>query len=353
MQLAVPGLELFVQKHGEEVFEIVLPASTGRSDEALKIDLALKTLSGLEDGTESQIAERIASYSRDLFRARLPDEAVFMDSIRLKVAESFLRRMRQFLEAAGTAEETSLAYVRGPSPLGAAYAADCRFGHTFVGSFGFSIQSSVGPNSGYFDNEVDPARPFSRRVFERVARGMGHIAKAWDVREPRLLVEHYKDGFNSNMLENFSILLATGGVKRLEIDIDFSPEWKTPPDIARTLSIGIDTAAAHMMQEAAAYLRANEPPPLLRLTGTVSRLETSDRPPTLLERDGFGEIYIEWLFRGSRRVRTRVRLPIAEYYDALRAHSEGLRVSVAGYMDINGGNMSELGSPFDFEVLDD
>src|SRR5208282_1846916 len=58
------------------------------------------------------------------------------------------------------------------------YADSCRFGHTFRGSFGFTIESPVIPNIEPTLPQIEQPAPFERRVMQRFAHAVRVVSEA-------------------------------------------------------------------------------------------------------------------------------------------------------------------------------
>ena len=102
------------------------------------------------------------------------------------------------------------------------YANACRFGHTFHGSFGFVIESPVGPNDSPQMPIVEEAVPFGRKVVRRIAQGLASLENAVAIDDPGPLLG---GGMSANMCDEVVGLIEDTGISKLEISVAFSPEW--------------------------------------------------------------------------------------------------------------------------------
>jgi hypothetical protein len=168
-QLSTPGLE---------DVEIVLPRDRNASDFLTRMESAIRTLSELEDRPAEQIIADVRAVGFDVVRSRIPDELVRDDTVHLMTAANYITGVKDLLAATATTEIDPAPYFLRVKKEGADYAEACYFGHTFRGSFGFTIESPVSPNSAppLFDIQQTP--PFERRVIQRLARGIGDICDA-------------------------------------------------------------------------------------------------------------------------------------------------------------------------------
>jgi hypothetical protein len=156
------------------------------------------------------------------------------------------------------AEVTPLPFFTKPSPRGVKHAYNCRFGHTFEGSFGFTIESPLAPVvQATLLTEAAPP-PFERRVVERVYGGLARVEQAVRDRSIEPLLKGYDVGLNANMCD--ALLNMRDHVPDLSVEygVDWSPKVPEPMDL-KPRSERIGPEADEYVQEAAKQLRATEP----------------------------------------------------------------------------------------------
>ena len=277
--LRIDDLELFVlSEDGSSDIEIVLPSSGSVADSQKRVAIALQTLSGLEDRPVDEVASAVDALEYDVLRARLSDDAVFRESILLPIAQGFLKRARRFLIASASAELSRGTAVGTRSATATEYGDSCRFGHTFRGSFGFSIESPVGPNSEPALSEPEPPPPFERRVVQRIARGFQAIQSADNDGLLNPLLEGYERGFSADMCDEFADLVESTAATQVSFEVVFSPEWKPAADVPVASHIEVGVRSVGVVRQAARLLRT--PPGSTRETavGRIIRLESLNNP---------------------------------------------------------------------------
>ena len=131
------------------------------------------------------------------------------------------------------------------------YADDCRFGHTFRGSFGFTIKSPIVPNLSPTMPGVEEQAPLERRIMQRIARGVNHIAQAGVERDPAVIFDNYQTGFSANVCEDFVDLMGAVGGQSLAFEFSFSPEWRPAPDIASKVHVELAPVHVQLVKDAA------------------------------------------------------------------------------------------------------
>lgn len=322
-------LELFTLPGSdtESSVEIVLPgAAASPEDVERRLMQALRTLGGLRHQEIERVAQDVAMFDFDIVRARLPDSMVLRDSVPLQVAERFLGNARRLLGSAAAAELKQALFVQDNQAVGAEYVDRCRLGHTFRGSFGFTIESPAGPSPATPDEEPGP-RPFERRVVERVANGLVSLEAAAKIGSAEPLIDAAARGFNVNMLDDFTRLLANSSAAQIAFDITLTPAWPAPEGL-RLLSQVPETVLP-LIDAAVGYLKPPTVSDTETIVGKVIRLETRENPADLLD-EGTREIGVEGESATRGPTVLRVKLAPQAYLVAVDAHRDGRLVKVVG-----------------------
>jgi hypothetical protein len=174
------NVDLYVlSEPGEEKIELAVPRLLDTKETFRRLDGALETLSQLEGRDRIELVAAVRSIGFDSVKSRIPDAQVYEDTINLNQAVKYTWKMKQLLAAGATTEILPDAYFSRLKKKGTEYAEHCRFGHTFKGSFGFTIESPVGPNPEPVLPEMEQAQsfPFERKVMHRLARGTAWSTK--------------------------------------------------------------------------------------------------------------------------------------------------------------------------------
>jgi hypothetical protein len=347
------SLDVFRLDAGSEAeVQIVLPRSTATPDVDRRIYLALRTLADLDDRPIEEIAGAIERLEYDVMKVRLPDHLVFRESVKLPIAARFLKNMRSFLVDAAAAELTRSPFLNTAAPATSQqYGDNCRLGHTFHGSFGFTIESPTGPKPEVLPREEMPPPPFERRVIQRVARGMFQLQGASDnAASPPL--DAFESGFNANMYDRFAELIDETTASEIAFEFEFSPAWPPADDLRADIRPKISAAMVPFMREAAKSLRrVSEPSGRIPVEGTLVRLEASGNPADLIHPVGSREIILQADNLTSTPVNIHVRLVPADYLAAIAAHKAFQRVRVTGRLQRLGPKRIDLLEPADFRVL--
>jgi hypothetical protein len=352
-QLPAKGLDLFVSSAEDmQDIEIVLPERPDLPDAERRVALAVRSIAQFENRDLDAVLASLQAIGFDVVRAKLPDHLVFRRSIKLDVADRFVRRMRRLLAASADAQLQPLPSSSSIDRDAQSYADRCRFGHTFEGSFGFSVESPVGAAPEFAPGESPPPPPFERLVVQRLMRGLRMVNDAARQEAPELISREYKRGLNANACEELIALVEGTTANHIGFEFVLSPEWSTPADLTTSLLLDLRPAALEVVREAAKQMRERPLVVPVRVIGRVIRLETREDPSDLFHAAGSREVTVEWPSEDWGRLSVRVRLGPTEYLQAVEAHREGREISVSGVLE-RGGRGWFLNEAHDFSVAPD
>lgn len=318
---------------GEEDVELVIPADRSGSDFLRRMEGAIKTLAEVEGRSPEEVITSIRSIGFDVVRSRIPDDLVLDDSIHLAIAANYIDGFKRLLSSTATTELLPSPYFLRVRPAASDYADSCRFGHTFRGSFGFTIESPLIPNTEPTLPGVEPIAPFERRVIQRLASGIGALCRAVEKDDPDPLLAGVGSGLNANSYEQLADLVDNTAQNGLAFAFSFSPEWAAPAEIPATAEFRVGPRHVELSKSVAKTLRSRAEPRDERVVGRIMRLQSQVDPSDLLDVTGEREVVILWSTSDMGDVRVRVRLSAADYLKAIEAHRAGRIISVKGTLE--------------------
>ncbi len=342
------NVQLYVSSApGLENVELVVPTSVETSETVKRLDGALETLSQVEGRDRIEVITAVRSIGFDVVKSRVPDEQVYGDTINLKQASSYTARMRELLAGGATTEIMPGAYFWRVKKKGSEYAENCRFGHTFKGSFGFTIESPVLQNTHLVLPGMEEFQepPFERRVIQRLARGIRVLQEAASIEDPGVVVKAYETGLSANMCEYLADLVEQTSPSGLGFSFTFSPEWPTEP--FREAFIG--PRHIQVARIAAKAMREQLPPRPETVNGRVIRLQNEADPTDLSDVTLAREVVIHWESEDGD-LNVKVALSPSDYLAAAEAHPRGQSVEVKGALERRGWRWIIV-SPTDFRIL--
>ena len=329
------NFEVYVSDLAEfEGIELVVPISVESSEYASQVARIIEALAVLEERPEEDVARSIREVAFDVVRSRIPDAQVLDDAIHLEVARSFVVGIRNVLAAAATTELHPAPYFLRLRKEAVEYADRCRFGHTFRGSFGFTVELPLQPNNQVTLPGIAPAPPFERRVMQRLTRGLKTVSQAVVANSTDPITKSVVTGFSANICEQFANLVEETSQSGIVFDFSFSREWKDDEwSPAMPQSYFMAQPHVEVIKAAAKELRAQVQSWPETVFGRVIRLATDANPSDLTDLMGEREVAILWSSEELGDVTVRAFLSPPDYLKAVEAHAAGRPVEVSGTLE--------------------
>jgi hypothetical protein len=338
-RLAVYAKEL---QAGDSPAIVALPERATYSDFSARMVEAVQRLAEVEETSLEDIYQKIQSVGQDCIRLRLKLPAG-MALPSLEVTSRFLQGARNLVVYAACMEQEARRYFEQPFHIGKEQAQHFQFDHTFHGSFGFSIKSSL-PT---FQQLLLPGvsnpginNPLERRVVERITRGLISVKHAEQAHNSEEISEHFTTGLNGNMCKAVLEMLEEIPDTAVEYSVRWSLSLSPSPDITQFTPVVLDKEVSYYLRDAAQYLEASTTN-LERdktIEGVVTSLNfenQSDRQVTLMA-DGYGKVSFT--------------LEAEDYATACDAHRDNLMVNVTGTLQRNKRGPWTLLSPRAFHI---
>lgn len=332
-----------LSESGYDDIELVIPKDNRTADYARRLKGAIETLSQLEERTPDEIVASIRAIGYDIVRSRIPDDLVIENTIYLESARSYVNGMKELLAATATTELRPQPFFGRQSKEATEYSEKCRFGHTYRGSFGFTIESPLTPEKTEGLPGIEPPLPFERRVVQRLALGIQHVCESVEHEDVRPLVEGFKDGFGANGCDRFASLVRSTAYSGMYFGFLFSPEWKLPEGLRTDMQFVVGPKHVEMARAAADALRGESLETRADVSGQVVRLQNEADPSDLSAIMGEGEISILYSSEYGD-IHVRVTLSPPDYLKAVEAHRLGRAVQVSGTL-VHRGRYWYLNNP--------
>jgi hypothetical protein len=316
--------------------EIVLPQNLSSPDSKLYISNAINMLSSLKQIEPELLIHNINYYERDILRIRNL-ETGNVSSIPLNLASQQVPQLKNLVSYSACSEVDPVpSHVNTRKPLAKQMVKHYQFGHTFRGSFGYTVESPISENL-LSDNEmVRNTRflPIERRVMERIVRGLSHMKQATETRNSNIIIDNYSNGLNANMC--LSLLnLSPDKYSPIEFSITWSPKIAPSEDISDQESFVLNESSYHQLEYAASILDKLEPKEVT-IRGLVKELKTDDNPLGL---DTSRAVVINVTNENDTLPsNVMVLLNADDYQAAISAHREWLPVIITGILQRSHGN---------------
>jgi hypothetical protein len=327
------NVEMYVlSEAGSDDIELAVPRAVETAESVRRMQGVLETLSQVEGRDRIQVASDVRSIGFDVVKSRIPDDQVYEDTIHLDQAVNYTAGVKKLLAAGATTEIAPDVFFMRVRKEAAQYAEQCRFGHTFKGSFGFTIESPVAPNSEPVFPGMEQSPPFERRVIQRLGRGIGLVQDAVRAEDPAIVVAGYETGFSANMCEEFASLVDQTSPSGLAFGFALSPEWPAP----RLAELKVGAQHVEMSRVAAKTMRERTPLQPMEISGRITRLQNEADPQDLLDETHEREIVIYWKSDEFGGLNVHIALAPAEYLAAAEAHMRGRGAQATGRLEKRG-----------------
>ena len=322
--------------------ELFLPSSHEYVDSNRRIISVIETLTELSGQSIDEFLAGMQRHNKDalLFRIHTQLES---DSVPLEYAEVQISGMKKLMTYAAASEAYASPYhTRAPAEA-TQLTEQCEFGHTFRGSFGFSILLRVlmsEESAEIFDS------PFRRRVFERIGHGLNSISNAKKEKSVQPIVQNYEKGLNSRMCDALAEISADGRCD-YSVNIDWASVVTPPSNLLDLPSVEITPEVVDLLKQASLDLK-HVPPREYLVKGYVSNLHCIKDP---MVEDANRKIEIVHDHEEYGRIEVGIVLSKDNYLKATEAHTSRKEIQIKGVLQRIGASWS-LGQIEAFRVLE-
>ncbi|OGG06566.1 MAG: hypothetical protein A3F83_14270 [Candidatus Glassbacteria bacterium RIFCSPLOWO2_12_FULL_58_11] len=316
-----------------ENLSIVLPAKQTFADFPAKLRDCVNLLSELYSYDAQTIVHHIAHWDRDVLKIRLESPLKKEQLLPLDYASKMIALYNDFVAFAAATEKQHRRFFAKLPADGRKFADSCMFGHTFVGSFGLTIECPLDLTPELPMPNLPQPRPFKRKVTERIATAYVDLATAVQKDDPEVIVRNNTVGFSGNMCEILADIYEMSEGRTVSQSIIWAPELP-PPQNLLTVEKGIplDQKSCNILKAASDLLHTvEEPEKEKEIIGRVTFLR-SEQPPVNTEEFAIASrtIAVLWEVEKAQPLHIRIELPIDLYRKACDAHKFGKKVRIYG-----------------------
>jgi hypothetical protein len=318
---------IFIQKINNQNIALRIPTKEEYSDFIEKTDIIIIALSEIFSIEPQIIYSEIIHSIKDIMRMRVINPGIYSHSLPLDYASKEIVALKDLFLYGACSEVIELPYFEKPLSEGLNYIQTCQFGHTFEGSFGFTINVPIIKKDQLFlISEVEDS-PYERKVSERIMRGLITLKKSVDDDSSDLLVNSFESAFNARMCDSI-IAMTLEDTKQIEISAEWSSEYKPDQSVITDNKIIIGEPEYHILQDASARLKQVEPYDQI-IIGNVITLHSKNDPNL---DDNFLRTIIMRHQVNDRSIDVKIYLSKDDYLKAYNAHGSGKKIKVTGKM---------------------
>lgn len=310
--------------------EIVLPKTKDLVDYDIRMNNALETLAAVENVSISNITISILNVFSDLIRVSVSDKIIKGGTIPLALATDFITGLKDLMAYSATSEELKACCFQRTIKKGMEFSEACRFGHTFVGSFGFSVACPLERKNQEYLMEGIEDPPFERKVTQRLYKGLARAQEAFRKEDISCIVEGYSTGLSANMADQIASLHEVAKNNDVRYAFTWSPEWKVDAETLKNPTIDIDYNFAEFMRSAAKSMREEEERISSEFVGLVVGLKSKNIPSEDDENLSSREVTIH--LEGDNPVAPEIKFISTkdDYLAAVEAHKNGKKIKIYG-----------------------
>ena len=335
-------ITIFAREHDGRTWEILVPHQDTIAGYAENMAETVAVLAEVEERSQLDVFYDLSATSCDVVRLHSLN-GVAKEPLSLRRSADLLQASYGMLGyAARSVDNPSAAYRGGPNAEVAEYLDNVRPIPGYAEGYSLTLHSSVpvgiGTQKDLWGNEQ---LPFARRVTNRLAQALEYAENAVpetirkDTLDPFIDAKNY--GVSANLCDSVAELVKRG--KGIEINLNWAG---VRPANIQTARFPFSINSAEILDEAAKFLRTNEPSYAEPIRAQVVRLE---REPD--EFDGRADILTS---RDGQLTRIKVEFPESSYDMVIEAFRDHRLISLTG--DIHKiGNRYELRQPRDLFIV--
>jgi len=327
-----PDLLVFLSPDDDGA-SIVLPASEAFADYPAKLRGCLRSLSFIYDIDVLELVHQIAYWDRDVLKIRLESPLQAEQLLPLDYASQMIAKYRDFIAFAAATEAAPRKFYAKLTRSGLEFAKQCMFGHTFIGSFGLTIECPLTLEAELPIPDAPQPRPFQRAVTERIATGYNDMVHAMEADDPEIIVRNHSAGFSGNMCELLNDIYTISAGRSISNRMIWSPELRPPKHlISLDKPFRLNDRSYRILKAASEALHTvDEPEEDKGIVGRITRLQ-SDKPPVASDEFEIASrtIVVLWEIEKRQPLRMHIELPLEQYRQACDAHKNGRKISIFG-----------------------
>jgi hypothetical protein len=205
-----------------------------------------ETLSDFEGRKQEAIIESIVNIDKDIWKISL-SKGVNIGSLDLNDVEEIIKSIKSLFSYSASSEQEAKPYFEKSLSTGKSFVKECKFGHTYIGSFGFTIITPF-DDTQYktletgIDDELSV--PLGRRINERILKSLDLIDKEEEIED---ITQIYEETLNANMCMALKKLLEISKAD-IEYSVQFSALCETPPKMKEKSKICIKLSGINYLE---------------------------------------------------------------------------------------------------------
>lgn len=318
---------IFRLEENQESIELLLPSLERFSDVRERITQTILSLSQIEGRPTGEICSAIVGTNSDslLISLQIPSNRA---SIPVEEAPRHVKAINELILFSACSVVDARPHYEKPLPGTAEIVADFEFCHTFAGSFGFEVSSSIS-KSQQTDDLFDP--PKARLIVERLARGFTLLDQAVREDAPEILIQAYEYAFNARMCDAIADIGIDGKVK-FNVGIEWASSVLPAEDVRLFNEQIISNPQISMLKHVSEQLKIVRPHTEC-INGSVITLHCAGNP---IEGHSKRSIALKVRHDQYGTIEVKMNLESDYYLLAIEAHTKGNPLCAKGQLQRKG-----------------
>jgi hypothetical protein len=336
------AIDIYIEPATNEPIEILLP-NREISDSKEIIDSAVNVLSSYLDKSKETVEKYISGIDKDFHNYRIKDPhnspRTIIDSAPVTLVQSLVSATRFMLQDASKfhakndyqkLSQEEKKNHQSPKEVSKDFLGKCRFLHTWIGSFGITIETPLQiPSLGLFDNTQIP-ESLGRKTTKSVLKGFNLVNAALEKKSVDYLFDSIGDSKKEFLiLSHFNDLLDSIKNYNIEYSVATSPIIKLNNDILPTSGINIDRKSLHYIETAINKLKTSDKIQKISFVGFPEAIRSSKQG--LLSEEttkDIRKVTVKGTSKDIGHASLTMSLSIDNYMKALKAQQERKDVQV-------------------------
>jgi hypothetical protein len=314
------GLNAYLNEHYKNI-NIVLPIKFDAPDTNERINDTLDTISLLTEEKKDILENLLYRFDADFHNYIIPGKDI--PSVQLDLAEEIISSMRRMIYlSAQTAYEKMRNIFKDEKKskieISSEYVKQCKFGHTWKGSFGFTIETPLRPKSLGIFAETTPT--YERKISQKIYDGMKIIQKAEELNTDSYIVDNIEVGFNKKMLKEILEIGENIKHNRIEYRTSWAPVLPVQKEYTEVKSFILKRRTFDLVEKAVSKLATEEEIYDIIFYGFPVGLKSEKDMLLDKKLEGNRFIYVKGMSEIMKQATLKLEVGYTDYLKAVHAH---------------------------------
>lgn len=352
------GLEIWTPgQPGLGLIELVLPKDYKTATAENQVENAIGIIAAVNGISKDDLIRKIRGFELDFHLCRILQKN--SNNIPLLTAEKLITSARIIFQEAAKEEyskyHASLVKPKKDKEFGVREMTDlflkgCKFGHTWRGSFGITIENPLNtPSSVNVTERISDTLP--RKVSKRIYSGLRILAEAADQNDVEELVKSTDVGLNIRMWHELYEIGENVLTNPVEYSIYWGPAIEVETQFEETNNFQLNRKTYGTLFQAIEKVGLKKDEYVVNFLGFPELFKSSKNDLFSTELLSDRQIAVRGYSEETGKASLRMNLELSDYKNAIHAHDQGFDVLVKCRVKrrVRGWDVSEV---IKFEVLE-